>query len=98
MNIGFGLYQGNVEDLSTKYQEVSCHVIFHFNKRENFCHKDQMVAVGHNTTTPYSLNYSAVVFRDNVNIALTVAVFNSLKAIACDIQNSYLNVKFREKI
>ena len=75
-----------------------CHVILNVKKGENFCHKDQIVAVGHKITTQYSLNYSSVLFRDNVNIALTVAAFNYLKVVACDIQNAYLTVKFQEKI
>ena len=36
LRIYFGLYEGNVEDIPTEYQEVSCHIIFDVNMGENF--------------------------------------------------------------
>ena len=57
MSIDFELYEGNVEDLPPVYQEVSCRIIFDVNMRENFRRKAQMVAGGHNKTTPSSLTY-----------------------------------------
>ena len=36
VRIDFELYEGNVEDLPTGYQEVSCHIIFDVNMGENF--------------------------------------------------------------
>ena len=32
----FQLYEGNMEDLPTGYQEVSCHIIFDVNMGDNF--------------------------------------------------------------
>ena len=37
--INFELYEGNVEDFYSGYQEVSCHIIFDLNMGENLCHK-----------------------------------------------------------
>ena len=37
--IGFELYEGNVEDLSTVYKEVSCHIISDVKMGDNFKHK-----------------------------------------------------------
>ena len=36
VRIVFGLYEGNMEDLPTGYQEVSCHIIFDVNMGDNF--------------------------------------------------------------
>ena len=33
--IAFELYEGNVEDLPPRYQEVSCHIIFDINMGDN---------------------------------------------------------------
>ena len=57
-----------------------------------------MLAVGHKTTTPSSLNYSTSVSQDGVSIALTIYALNYLKIIACNIYNAYLTVNFRYKI
>ena len=55
--ITFEVYEGNVEDLPTGYQEVSCHKIFDVSKGENLRCKSQISAGEHNTTTAYSLTY-----------------------------------------
>ena len=52
VRIDFELYEGNVEDLPTGYQEVSCHIIFDVNMGMNIRGKSQMVAGGHKNTTP----------------------------------------------
>ena len=44
------------------------------------------------------MTYSSVVSRDSVRIALTIAALNELKVLSCDIQNSFLTAKTREKI
>ena len=96
--IAFELYEGNVEDLPPRYQEVNCHIIFDANMGENLYRKYRMLSGGHKTTTPSSLTYYSVVSRDSVRIALKSAALNGLKVISCDIQNEYLTAKCREKI
>ena len=39
MRISFGLYEGNVEDLPPRYQEVGCHVIFDVKMGDNLRRK-----------------------------------------------------------
>ena len=54
---------------------------------------------GRYTTDQYaSLNYSIVVYRDSVWIALTIYAINYLDIWSCDIGNIYLNEKYRDKI
>ena len=98
VRVAFEIYDGNVEDLSSGYQEVSCHIIFNVNMGDNFHRKSLMVAGGHKTTTPSSLTYSSVVSWDSVRIYLTISALNYLNFLACDIQNAYPTTKFREKI
>ena len=97
-SIDVELYEGNVEDIPTGYQDVSSSIRFDVNMGENFRRKARMVAGGHKTTAPSSLNYSSVVSWDNVRIDLKIAALNYLKVIACDIQNAYLTANFWEKI
>ena len=46
---------------------------------------------------PASISYSYVGYRDSIRISLTIAAFNGLKLLACDIQNDFLTAKWREK-
>ena len=55
--------------------------------------KALMLEVGHRATTPSSINYSSVVSRDSLMIALKISAFNNLKVLACNIQNTYLTAK-----
>ena len=57
MRIDFELYQGNMEDIPTVYQKVSCHIIFDVKVGENFRCKSQMEARGNNNKAPSSLTY-----------------------------------------
>ena len=50
------------------------------------------------TEAPSSITYSSVVYQDLIRIPLIVAVLNGLDLLACDIQNTYLTAKCREKI
>ena len=50
------------------------------------------------TEAPSSVTYSSVVSQDSFRIALTIAAFNGLDLLACDIHNSYLTAKCREKM
>ena len=43
VNIGFEVYEGNLEELPPGYQEVTFHIIFDVNTGENFRRKTQMV-------------------------------------------------------
>ena len=61
--IDFEIYEGNVEYLPPVYQEVSCHIIFGVNIRENFLRIYQIVVGGHKTAAPSSLNDLSVVYR-----------------------------------
>ena len=73
MRIAFELYEGSVEDLLPRYQEVSCHRIFGVKMGDNFRRKTRMVEGGHKTTTPLSLTYLSVLSRDSVRISLTIS-------------------------
>ena len=94
MRIGFELHEGNVEDLPTRYQEVSCHIIVYVKMGYNLRRKSRMVSGGHKNTISYSITYSAVISRDSERTALNIAALNYLNVIACDIQTAYFTVKF----
>ena len=55
--IDFEIYEGNLEDLTPGYQEVSFHIIFDVKMGDNFCRKYLMLAVYNRTTTPSYLTY-----------------------------------------
>ena len=57
-----------------------------------------MVAGGHKTVTPAVLTYASIVPKDSVRIELTIAAFNDLEVMACNIQNAYLMANCRDKI
>ena len=65
------------------FQEIKFHVIF--DVKMDLTRKARMVAGGHTWETPASLNYSSVVSRDSVRIALLIAALNDLDIMACDI-------------
>ena len=65
---------------------------------KNFRRKARMVAGGHTNDTPSALTYASAVSRDSVRIALTIAVLNDLKILACDIQNAHLTDQCRKNI
>ena len=73
-------------------------MIFDIKIGENFRRKARLVAGGHTTDAPATLTYSSVVSCDSVRIALTIAAFNKLGVMACDIQNAYLTADCRKKI
>ena len=73
-------------------------MIFDVKLGENFRRKARLVGGDHMTKAPTSITYSSVVSRDLVRIVLTVAALNGLDILACDIQNTYLTAKCREKI
>ena len=78
------------------FQEIKCHIIF--NVKMDFTRKARFVAGGHTTEPPNSLTYSSVMSRESVKIAFLVAALNDLDLMSCDIGNTYLNAKCRERI
>jgi len=98
VRIAFEEFEGDVSAIPPGYQEICCHMIFDIKMGENFRRKARMVADGHRPETPAALTYSAVVSRDSVRIALTIAALNDLSVLACNIQNAYLTAECREKV
>ena len=92
------MFEGDVHQLLSGFQEIKCHMIFDVKIGENFCRKARLVVGGHTTDAPATLTYSSVVSRDSVRIALTIAALNGLEVMACDIQNAYVTADCREKI
>ena len=86
----FEAYESNKEDLPPGYQQIKCHMIFDIKLGENFRRNARLVVGGHTTKAPSSITFSLVVSRDSVRIALTIAAFNELDILACDIHNAYL--------
>ena len=85
VRIAFEIFEGDIKDIPPRFQQIECHMIFDVKMGENFRRKARMVAGGHQTTTPSTLTYSSVIFRDSVRIALTIAALNSLKLLGCDV-------------
>ena len=94
----FEVFEGDVHQLPSGFQEIKCHMIFDVKIGGNFCRKARLVAGGHTTDAPATLTYSSVVSQDSVRIALTIAALNGLEVMACDIQNAYVTADCREKI
>ena len=94
----FEAFEGSVEQLSSRFQEIKCHIIYDVKIGENLNSKVCLVVGGHTTGAPATLTYSSVISRNSVRIALTVAALNELEVMACDIQNAYLTADCREKI
>ena len=63
-----------------------------------FTRKARFVAGGTTTDPPVSLTYYIIFSRDSFWVAFTLADLNDLDIWACDIGNTYLNEKCREKI
>ena len=70
------------------WKPSSGHIIFDI--KMDFTRKARWVKDGHKTPEPSTSNYSGVVSRDSVRIALTYADLNDLDVTAADIQNAYL--------
>src|SRR5688572_8859042 len=67
-------------------------------KLDGFRWKARMVACGHMTEAPAVKTYASVVFRETVQVALTVAALNGLEVKASDIGKAYLTSPCEEKI
>ena len=60
-------------------------MIFYVKMGKNFRRKALFIADGHKTKTPVAMTYSAVVSRDLVWTALTIAALNDVDVLACHI-------------
>ena len=63
-----------------------------------FTRMARLVAGGHKINLPSSITYSSVVARDSIRLAFLIAALNDLDILVCDIGNTYLNAKCREKL
>ena len=61
MRVYFKLYEGNMEDIPSGYQEVSCHILFDVNMGMNFRHKYPITEGGLKTKIISFLAYIKVV-------------------------------------
>jgi hypothetical protein len=76
---------------------IPLHMIF--DVKMDLTRKARLVAGGHTTDPPPSVNtYSSVVSRESVRIAFLVAALNDLDILAADIGNAYLNAPCRERL
>ena len=91
-------YEMRKVKIKTVYEHVNLHIIFDINMDGKFTKKERLVANGHTTAPPSSIKCSSVVSRESVRIACLPASLNDLDIFACDIGNSYLNSKCREKL
>ena len=94
----FGAFEGGVEQLPSRFQEIKCHMIFDVKIGETFSRIARLEVGGCTTETAATLTYLSVISRDSVWFALTIAALNKLEVMACDIQNAYLTANCREKI
>ncbi len=92
------VWDQSVTEIPIGYQEIRCRLIFKIEMCENFRRKARFVAGGYTTDASSTLTYASVVSRYSVPIALTIAGFNDLNTMACDIQNAYLTADCRERI
>jgi hypothetical protein len=95
VRISFKILNGE-ESVPPTYQEIRCHMIFDV-KMEDFRLKARFVAGGNTTDTPHTMTY-AVVSRESVCIALTLAALNDLDVKMADIENAYLLAPITEKV
>jgi hypothetical protein len=76
---------------------IPLHMIF--DVKMDLTRKARLVAGGHTTDPPPSVNtYSSVVTRESGRIAFLVAALNDLDILAADIGNAYLNAPCRERL
>ena len=73
-----------VKSAPVGWSKESGHLIF--DVRMEYTRKAQWVLDGHRSANPIGSNYSGVVFRDSVCIALTYAALNNIEVLAVGIQ------------
>ena len=74
------------------------HMIFDIKMYGKFTRKARLVVDGHTTAPSSSITYSSVLSRGSARIVFLLASLNDLDIFACDIGNTYLNSKCREKL
>ena len=80
-----------------EYQRMNNHMIFYV-KMVDFRRKARLVAGGQVEDPPSTITYASVVYRETVNIALTLAALNDFLVKVRYIQNSYIIALVAEKI
>ena len=82
---GSEVWEKDISELPPRYQNITCHMIFYVKMGEKFRRKARFVADGHKTKTPSAMNYSSVVSRDLVRIALKISALNDLDVLSSDV-------------
>ena len=77
-------------------QNIRCHLVF--DVKMDLSHKTRLVARVYITKVTSISNYSSVVSRESVRIAMVIAALNDLKLEAVYIQNVYLTAPCVESI
>ena len=94
----FEVWEKDISELPPGYQKITCHIIFYVKMGNNFRRKAQLFSDGHKPKTPEAITYLAMVPRYSVWIALTIAEFNDLDVLDCDILNAYITADYREQV
>ena len=89
------LQDGIVPPLDIQF--MCCHMIFDV-KIEDFYQKTPLIAGEHMTKTPATITYASTVSRENVWLALQLAVLNNVDVRAADVLNAYITAPCQEKI
>ena len=80
------------------FQEIKFHLIFNIKIYGKFTHKSRFFAGRHTTKPPAPLTNYSIDSKYFVRIAFTLYSLNYIDIWACYIGNTYLNIKYREKI
>ena len=85
------------EEILPGYKKIPYHIIY--DVKFDLTRKARLVAGGHkHRDVPSYATYSSVVSRDSVRIMFLLAALNSLKVLAGDVGNAYLNAPCQEKV
>ena len=85
------------DSIPVGHAPITAHMVFDVKLGENFRRKARFVGDGHKVDSTATFNYSSVVSRDSVRIALLIAALNDLDILSCDIKNAYLTAPCRGK-
>jgi hypothetical protein len=77
------------------WHKATGHVVWDI--KMDFTRKARWVKDGHKTPNPTTTNYSGVVSRESIRIALTYAALMGLPVMGADIKNAYLQAPSSEK-
>ena len=77
------------------WKRVKGHLVW--DVKMDFTRKARWVLDGHKTPDPIGSNYTGVVSRESVCIALTYEALNDLDVFAANIQNAYLQAPSSQK-